>query len=129
MADVYQIRQVEASIMRVDWDGVLNRDTFRAATEARVRFADEHFKGQYVLIFDLRKARITILDVRLTAWSANVDPRMTHTIVIGRAGVSMVVANTLVRLSKLQIEFVNSDGQALQRARQIVQGYPKASGM
>lgn len=88
MPDVYQIQQVEAGIIRVDWDGVLNRDSFRAATEARVRFADEHLKSKYVLIFDLRKARITIMDVRLTTWSANLDPRMTHTIVIGKSGVS-----------------------------------------
>ncbi|MEZ4669867.1 MAG: hypothetical protein R3E39_18335 [Anaerolineae bacterium] len=125
MTQPYQIELVEAGIMRIVWDGVLNKDTFQAGVADRVEFANAHQMEDYVLIFDLRKARITILDVRLAAWAANFDSRLTHTIIIGRSGPAMVAVNALVHLSAVELEFVATEDKALERARQIVKARAK----
>ncbi len=118
----YTVELVETGIMRVTWNGILNRDGFQRATEDRVRFADEHIKGNYVLIFDLKKAIITILDVRLTAWAANIDRRMIYTVIVGRSTISVLVGNMLGRLSRLKIEFCDTPDQALERACAVYAG-------
>jgi hypothetical protein len=117
------IELVDTGILRIMWDGVVNRENYSNGIKERIRFADEHHLNRYVLIFDLRKAKITIFDIRLAAWSANADPRMTHSIIIGKSSLVTITVNTLLRLTKLQIEFANSDTQALERARQIVKGW------
>ena len=76
--------------------------------------------SRYVLIFDLRKAHVVVFDVRLAAWSANADPRMTHTLIIGKSSIVFLTVNAMLRLTKLQVRFVNSDDEALERAREIV---------
>lgn len=126
MTQPYSIELVETGIMRIIWTGVVNRENFKQGVEDRMKFADEHQIDKYVLIFDLSQARITVLDVRLAAWSANADPRMTHTLIIGKTGIALVTVNAMMRLTKLQVEFVNSDAQALERAHQIVRGWNTA---
>ena len=120
MRPLYTIEHVEPQILQITWDGVINTDFFREATEKRVEFAQNNVSGDYVLIFDLSKAVIAMMDMRLTAWAANIDPRMICTIVIGRHGVLRVIANMLVRLSKLKVAFADDAQQALERAQAII---------
>jgi len=120
MTQPYQIELIESGIMRVVWDGVVNRENFSQGVFDRKQFADENHLSQYVLIFDLRKAHVTVFDARLAAWSANADPRMTHTVIIGKSSIVLVTVNVMLRLTKLQVKFVNSDDEALEHARKIV---------
>ena len=120
MTRPYQIELIETGIMRIVWDGVVNRENFSQGVLDRKQFADEYHLSRYVLIFDLRKAHVTVFDVRLAAWSANADPRMTHTVIIGKSGIALLTVNAMLRLTKLQVQFVNSDDEALEHAREIV---------
>lgn len=120
MTRPYQIELIEPGIMRIAWDGVINRENFTQGILDRKQFADDHQLSRYVLIFDLRKAHVVVFDVRLAAWSANADPRMTHTVIIGKSSIVLLTVNAMLRLTKLQVRFVNSDDEALQHAREIV---------
>lgn len=120
MTQPYQVDLIETGIMRIVWNGVVNRENFSQGILDRKQFADDHHLSRYVLIFDLRKAHVTVFDVRLAAWSANADPRMTHTLIIGQSGIVLVTVNAMLRLTNVHVEFVNSDQQALRRARDIV---------
>ena len=120
MRPLYTLEQLEPQILLITWDGVINTDYFREATEKRVEFAKNNISGNYVLIFDLSKAVIAMMDMRLTTWSANIDPHMICTIVIGRHGILSVIANMLVRLSKLKVEFADNGEKALERAQAVI---------
>ncbi|MCA0457565.1 MAG: hypothetical protein LCI00_26595 [Chloroflexi bacterium] len=91
MHPLYTLELVQPQIIRIAWDGVINTNYFREATEKRIEFAKQNISGNDVLIFDLSKAIIAMMDMRLTAWAANVDPRMMCTIVIGRHSILSVV--------------------------------------
>lgn len=120
MRPFYTIEHVEPQILRITWDGVINTDFFREATEKRVEFAQKNISGNYVLIFDLSKAVIAMMDMRLTAWAANIDPCMISTIVIGRHSVLNVIASLLMRMSRLKVKFAENDELALERARTVI---------
>lgn len=120
MRPMYTIEQAEPQIIRIIWDGVINTNFFREATEKRVEFANANIKGNYVLIFDLSHAVIAMMDMRLTAWAANVDPHMICTIVIGKHSILSVIANMLLRLSRLKVEFAENEQQALEQAQAII---------
>ena len=122
MRPMYTLEHIEPQIIRITWDGVINTNFFREATEKRVEFAQKNITGNYVLIFDLSKAVIAMMDMRLTAWSANIDPRMICTIVIGKHSILSVIANMLLRLSRLKVEFAEDEQQALERAQAIMVG-------
>lgn len=123
---IRSIELVETGIMQIVWDGVVNHENYSQGIIDRVQFADKYHLSRYVLIFDLRKAHIAVFDVRLAAWSANADRRMTHTVIIGNSTLVRVTVNAMLRLTKLQVEFVKTDAQALERARQIVEGWNTA---
>ncbi len=119
------IELLEPGIIRIAWDGVVSRESYLDGIMDRKRFADEQRLERYVLIFDLREARVNIMDVRLAAWSVNADPRMTHTLVISKSPMVTVTVNTMLRLTKVQVELVNTPERALDRARQIVAEWNK----
>lgn len=120
------IELVENGIIKIVWDGVVNRENYTQGITDRIVFADAQQLERYVLIFDLRKAHITVFDFRLAAWSANADPRMTHTVIISNSTLVTVTVNTMLRMTKTQVALVNSEAQALARARQIVAGWEAA---
>lgn len=120
MRPLYALEHIHPQIIRIVWDGVINRALFEEATQKRVEFAKANITGDYVLIFDLSNAVVAMMDMRLTAWAANVDPRMIYTVVIGRHGVLTVIANMLLRLSKLKVEFAHDPEQALDYAQQVI---------
>ncbi len=108
---------IEPGIMSLVYDGAMNAPNFKAATEERVRQADAAGVDYYVLVFDIRKAVLTILDVRLAKWSADLDPRMIHVCFIGRSMMAQMIASGLAKLSHLPVEFFNKPEDALARAR------------
>ena len=121
MRPLYTLELVQPQIIRITWDGVINTNYFREATEKRLEFAKQNVSGNYVLIFDLSKAVIAMMDMRLTAWAANVDPRMICTVVIGNHSILSVIATMLLRLSKLKVVFADNEQGALERAKAILE--------
>lgn len=111
---------VEPGILSLVYDGAMNAPNFREATEERVRQADAAGVDYYVLVFDIRKAVLTILDVRLAKWSADLDPRMIHVCFVGHSMMAQMIASGLAKLSQLPVEFFYKPEDALARAREVI---------
>lgn len=111
---------IEPGIMSLVYEGAMNSPNFREATEERVRQADAAGVDYYVLVMDIRKAVVTILDVRLAKWSADLDPRMIHVCFIGRSMMAQVIASGLAKLSNLPVEFFTKPEDALARAQVVL---------
>ncbi|MBL8153252.1 MAG: hypothetical protein JNM70_03635 [Anaerolineae bacterium] len=111
---------IEPRILSLAYEGAMNSPNFREATEERVRQADAAGVDYYVLVMDIRKAVVTILDVKLAKWSADLDPRMIHVCFIGRSMMAQVIASGLARLSRLPVEFFVKPEDALERARAVL---------
>lgn len=117
------IELVEKGIIKIAWNGVVNRANYTQGITDRIAFADANQIERYVLIFDLRKALVTVFDFRLAAWSVDADPRMKSTVIIGNSTLVRVTVNTILRMTKTQLVMVQSEAQALERARHIVAGW------
>jgi hypothetical protein len=113
---------VEPGILQITWEGHLSPEAFQAGVYDRMRLADALGFDRYVLIYDLRKAVISVVDVRLSRWSTEVDPRMLYVFIVGRPLIAQVIVGMLAKLTRRKIEFVNTPDEGIQRARQILQG-------
>lgn len=111
---------IEPGIMLLVYEGAMNGPNFCEATEERVRQADAAGVDYYVLVMDIRYAVVTILDVRLAKWSADLDPRMIQVCFIGRSMMAQVIASGLAKLSRLPVEFFSRPEDALARARAVL---------
>lgn len=111
---------IEPGIMSLNYEGAMNAPNFKAATEERVRQADAAGVDYYVLVMDIRHAVVTILDVRLAKWSADLDPRMIQVCFVGRSMMAQVIASGLAKLSRLPVEFFVKPEDALARARVVL---------
>lgn len=112
-----KLEVVEPGIINLAWDGLLDRDGFKEGVHTRKTFADQHHDAPYVLIYDLRTARIANLDARLARWAAEYDQRMTHVVILGQHLVAQVLVNILAGLTRAKYEFATSPEDALERAR------------
>jgi hypothetical protein len=115
-----QYSWVEPGILSLVYDGTMNSSNFREATEERVRQADAAGVDYYVLLFDIRKAVLTVVDVRLAKWSADLDPHLIHVCIIGRSMMAQVIVSGMAKLSHLPVEFFNKPEDALARARAVL---------
>jgi hypothetical protein len=115
MAGQFEI--VESGVLLFAWEGTLSREEFIQAAYERKKFADAHHPSDYVLIYDLRKAVVTTLDIRLSRWAVEVDPRMIHVVIVGKPLIVQAVVNVLANLLRTKIEFAGSMEEGLQFAR------------
>lgn len=112
-----KIEVIEPGIISLAWEGVLDRGGFTEGVHARKVFADEHHDAPYILIYDLRAAKISTLDARLSRWGAEFDQRMIHVIILGDHLIAQVLVNILAGLTKARFEFATTPEDALERAR------------
>jgi hypothetical protein len=115
------IEQVEPGILQITWEGHISPEAFKAGVYDRIRFADEHGIDRYVLVYDLREAVIPVVDVRLSRWAAEADPRLLYVFIVGRSRIAQAIVAMLAKLMRRKIEFVNTLEEGIQRARQILQ--------
>jgi hypothetical protein len=113
----WQISAPERAIIYVEWDGSLDATALTLATLERVALADQHGPGDYVLILDVRKARIAEINVRVARWMVETDPRMFFTLVVGRNIIAHTVANMLAKFGVGHFEFTDAPERAIDIAR------------
>ena len=127
MASSVHMEWLDVGVLLVRVEGAMTVNDFTDYTYQRIRFADDHSSGEYLLVFDLTNASVNEINVRVSQWSANLDPRMTQVIIVGKSMILQVVVNMLVRLGVSKIEFATTVEQAKLRAqtalksRQLVQ--------
>jgi hypothetical protein len=121
MASTSHIEWLDKGVMLVRVEGAMTVNEFTEYTHNRIRFADEHQSGDYVVVFDLAKASIKEINLRVSQWSANADLRMIHVIIVGKAMAVQVVVNMLARLGVAKIEFANTIEAAKARAKEVLQ--------
>ena len=80
----FQIEQVEPGIFLTQYQEMVTTTIFREATLARVKLADELKLLHYVLVVDYSQTVVnnSTFNLRLNAWSVNLDPRMEYTITV-----------------------------------------------
>jgi hypothetical protein len=115
------IEQVESGILQITWEGQLTPVEFKAGVYDRMRFADEHSINRYVLVYDLSQAIIPVVDVRLSRWATEADPRLLYVFIVGGSVIAQAIVRMLAKLMKRKIEFVNTPEEGIRRARQILQ--------
>jgi hypothetical protein len=117
----FQIEQVEPGILLTQYQEMVTTTIFREATLARVKLADEFKLLHYVLVVDYSQTVVnnSTFNLRLNAWSVNLDSRMEYTIIISKQMLVRTAVNLLRNLVKIKLEFAKDREVALKRAREV----------
>lgn len=118
----FQIEQVEPGILLTQYQAMVTTEIFREATLARVKLADELKLSRYVLIVDYSQTVVnnSTFNMRLNAWSVNLDPRMTYTVIISKQMLVRTAVNLIRNLVRIKLEFCKNREEALKRAREVI---------
>lgn len=117
----FQIEQIEPGIFLTQYREMVTTEIFREATLARVKLANELKLSKYILIVDYSQTVVnnSTFNIRLNAWSVNLDSRMAYTIIISNQMLVRTAVNLIRNLVKIKIEFCKNREEALQRAREV----------
>jgi len=118
----YTLELLDEGIILLAYCVPVTADVFRRATQDRVRFAQEHVEGDYVLIVDYSQTTMSAsyLNLRLNTWSATLDPHMIDALLISPSMLAMTAADLVQRVTHLKVEMCDSRAEALARARAIL---------
>jgi len=103
-------------------EGTIYAPDFEASVKQRLAFVKEHVEGFYVIIYDLTKANLAFIDLRLARWGMEVDPNLVH--VIGfdnnQQRMGVVTLNLLTKAMKLHMSSALTLEEAKQKAETLV---------
>ena len=117
----FHVEQIEPGILLMQYQTMVTTEIFREATLARVKLANELKLAQYILIVDYSQTVVnnSTFNMRLNAWSVNIDSRMAYTVIISKQMLVRTAVNLIRNLVRIKIEFCKNREEALQRARAV----------
>ncbi|MDZ4766255.1 MAG: hypothetical protein SGI73_17075 [Chloroflexota bacterium] len=119
---IRRMELVADHILYMAEEGTIYAPDFEASVKQRLAFVKEHVEGFYVIIYDLTKANLAFIDLRLARWGMEVDPNLVH--VIGfdnnQQRMGVVTLNLLTKAMKLHMSSALTLEEAKQKAETLV---------
>lgn len=104
----------------MQWVGVITKSENISAIQSRIKYADERKISRYVMIVDLREARVGYIDIHINRLSAIADPRMISGVVLGAPQIVQVAARLLKSMVKVPVIMVATMEEAMKQAEDIL---------
>jgi hypothetical protein len=115
-----EVDYVEQGIIHVHWLDVVNIPEVDAATNDCARLADEHEDHRYIEIVDLTRCSKIPFDVAALLRIAKIDKRIVGYVVVQPSHTARVMANMIIKLSKMPFRLVNTLPEAVPAGRDIL---------
>jgi len=114
------VERIEPRIYLSVWQEHISADDMQAAALRRKALADEDRAPSYVYIVDVTAARSVPFNLEALRGGIEIDERVIKFVVIGVGLQVHILIASLVKLTKLKVEFADSREAAIARARAIL---------